>query len=104
MKYELEQTEVFESWLSSLKDRTLRRRILVRLARVQEGNFGDCKAIAANLHELRCFFGGGLRLYYTLRGKTLVLLLTGGDKSTQAADIAEAQALIAGLPEHDEVN
>jgi putative addiction module killer protein len=51
---------------------------------------------------LRCFFGGGLRMYYTLRGRTLILLLTGGDKSTQAIDIAEARGLMAGFPETDE--
>ncbi|MDR3055793.1 MAG: addiction module killer protein [Zoogloeaceae bacterium] len=74
---------------------------MARLARVSEGNFGDCKAISANLHELRCFFGGGLRMYYTFRDKTLVLLLAGGDKSTQDADIAEARVLIAGLSDTD---
>jgi putative addiction module killer protein len=72
------------------------------LARVEDGNFGDCKEIADNLFELRCFFGGGLRMYYTRRGKTLVLLLTGGDKTTQSADIARATALAVTIEDDPE--
>jgi putative addiction module killer protein len=102
MKYELKPMPEFTCWLSGLKDRTLHRRVLTRLARVEEGNFGDYKEIADNLYELRCFFGGGLRMYYTLRNNVLVILLAGGDKSTQKADIARAIELAETLEDSEE--
>lgn len=93
MKYELKSTQAFSRWFTGI-DRTVRNQLLSRLARIENGNFGDHKAIDANLFELRCFFGGGLRVYYTLRQQYVVLLLIGGDKSGQNRDIEKAKALL----------
>ncbi|MCL2075447.1 MAG: type II toxin-antitoxin system RelE/ParE family toxin [Betaproteobacteria bacterium] len=100
MKYELDSSDEFDLWLAKL-DRTIKNRVLSRLARVENGNFGDHKALAPRLFELRCLFGGGLRMYYTLRENTIVLLLTGGDKSTQKADIARADVMLTKLDEDE---
>jgi putative addiction module killer protein len=80
-----------------LKDKTVKNQLLSRLARVENGNFGDTKAWAADLFELRCFFGGGLRVYYTVRNQRIVLLLAGGDKSSQERDIEKAKAILNTL-------
>ena len=99
MEYELVSTEAFTQWLSGLRDAVTRRRIVARLDRVAGGNFGDCKPLGDGLFELRLFFGAGFRIYYALRRQQVVLLLTGGDKSTQGRDIEEARALLAGWEE-----
>ena len=62
MKYELQSTQTFNHWLAKLKDRTVKNQLLSRLARVENGHFGDTKALSADLFELRCFFGGGIRV------------------------------------------
>ncbi|WP_404358529.1 type II toxin-antitoxin system RelE/ParE family toxin [Methylotuvimicrobium sp. KM1] len=67
------------------------------MARVENGHFGDCKPLDGRLFELRCFFGGGLRVYYTIRHEQIVLLLVGGDKSSQDRDIEKAKALLKTL-------
>ncbi|GHT90623.1 hypothetical protein AGMMS49545_04620 [Betaproteobacteria bacterium] len=64
---------------------------------VERGHFGDHKALSENLFELRCFFGGGLRLYYTVQNRRIVLLLAGGDKDTQSRDIARAREILREL-------
>ncbi len=97
MKYELKSTQTFNHWLAKLKDRTIKNQLLSRLARVENGNFGDTKALSADLFELRCFFGGGLRVYYTIRNQQVVLLLIGGDKSSQDRDIEKAKAILNTL-------
>ena len=97
MDYELVSTEVFTQWLMGLRDATIKRRIVARLDRVAGGNFGDYKALGEGLFELRLFFGAGFRIYYTLREQKVVLLLIGGDKSTQEKDIEAARILLAGL-------
>lgn len=97
MKYELKSTQTFNHWLAKLKDRTIKNQLLSRLARVENGNFGDTKALSADLFELRCFFGGGLRVYYTIRNQQVVLLLIGGDKSSQDRDIEKAKAILHTL-------
>jgi putative addiction module killer protein len=96
MAYELEQTALFENWLKSL-DADNRRRIVSRLARVELGNFGDHKQIAEALFELRCFFGGGIRMYYTVRRNALVFMLAGGGKDSQTNDIETAKDLLRTL-------
>ena len=100
MRYELRTTEVFDVWLAEL-DRTSRRRLANRLLQVEGGNFGDHKAVGGGVFELRCFFGGGLRLYYTVRGGRVVLLLAGGDKATQNRDIARAKEMLNQLQDDD---
>lgn len=94
MKYELRSTKHFGRWLDKVRDKVTRARILHRLDALTMGSFGDHKALAANLFELRLFFGPGYRIYYTIKGKEIVLLLTGGDKSTQERDIAKAAELL----------
>ena len=94
MKYRLRSTKQYNRWFGDLKDAGVKVKILARLDRVENGNFGDFKQISSNLFELRFFFGGGLRIYYTIRDDRIVLLLAGGDKSTQAKNIAKANHLM----------
>ena len=95
MTYQLSTTPVFEKWFKNLNDRSVHNKVLARLARMENGHFGDFKTLETNLYELRFFFGGGLRIYYTIRNGQIVLLLTGGDKSSQERDIAKARQLLA---------
>lgn len=97
MKYELNNTKEFSKWLGGLKDTVTKRKILARLSRVENGHFGDFKQIEVNLFELRFFFGGGLRIYYTIRADQIILLLVGGDKSSQNRDIEKAKQLLGEL-------
>lgn len=77
-------------WLDSLKDKVGRYRIKERLDRIALGNFGDCKSIKGGISELRCDFGPGYRVYFAEHDKKIILLLCGGDKSTQKTDIKKA--------------
>lgn len=97
MKYEIKQTEQFSKWLKDLKDKTTVARILSRIYRVEQGNFGDSKQVAERLFELRFFFGSGYRVYYTIQNNQIVLLLCGGDKTSQSHDIETAQQLLKSL-------
>ncbi|MBT3337280.1 MAG: type II toxin-antitoxin system RelE/ParE family toxin [Anaerolineae bacterium] len=97
MKYELHSTAGFDKWFEKIKDAATKRKVLARLARVENGNFGDFKQIQTNLFELRFFFGSALRIYYTVRGSSIVLLLVGGDKSSQQSDIQKAKHLLNDL-------
>lgn len=83
-------TEPATEWLGSLKDKQARARIEVRLARLTAGNFGDCKPLRDSVWELKVDWGSGYRVYYGQIGKTIILLLCGGDKRTQDADIERA--------------
>ena len=87
------ESETFQSWLFELKDRKGRQRIIDRVARMADGNFGDNKSVGDNVREARCRFGPGYRLYYLRDGDTVVVLLCGGDKKTQTRDIARAKKL-----------
>ena len=80
----------YAQWLAKLADRHAIARVLVRVSRMATGNFGDCKPVADGVWELRIDWGPGYRVYYAQAGKKLVLLLTGGDKRKQQADIAAA--------------
>ena len=82
----------FEQWMHSLRDKQTKARILTRIDRVRLGNFGDCESVGAGVYELRIHFGPGYRIYFGLHGEEVVLLLCGGDKSTQSRDIEAAQA------------
>jgi putative addiction module killer protein len=95
--YEITSTYSFDKWLKGLKDRTTRNKVLARIDRMQNGNFGDFKSLSNNLFELRFFFGGGLRIYYTIRNQQVVLLLHGGSKSSQSRDIEKAKQMIQEL-------
>lgn len=83
-------TDVFGEWLARLKDDRAHARILVRLDRLSAGNFGDCRVLREGISELRIDYGPGYRVYYSIRGRTCVLLLCGGDKRTQSGDIEKA--------------
>ena len=84
--------DVFEMWLNSLADKKLVARVLIRIDRVQAGNFGDCKPVGEGVWELRIDQGPGYRVYYALCPRRVVLLLCGGDKRKQEADIRRAIA------------
>ncbi|MCK0510942.1 type II toxin-antitoxin system RelE/ParE family toxin [Aromatoleum buckelii] len=85
--------EPFSEWLSALRDKVAQARIRVRLRQVQAGNFGDCEPVGEGVIELRVHVGAGYRVYCGRHGKAVVLLLCGGDKSSQAADIKRAKEL-----------
>ncbi len=84
--------EPFRDWLYGLRDRAAFARITVRLDRVELGNFGLCKNVGNGVFELKIDYGPGYRVYYAISGKTVVLLLLGGDKSTQTKDIETAKS------------
>ena len=97
MNYEIHTTEVFDKWTAKLKDRQAVMAIALLLARVASGNFGDTKVIGDGVSELRIFVGPGYRIYYTIRNNEIVILLCGGDKSTQQNDIKQAKELAKNL-------
>jgi putative addiction module killer protein len=84
--------EPFTQWLMRLRDGMSQKRILARIRRVEQGNYGDYKAVGDGIFELRLFFGSGYRVYFGEDDETLVVLLMGGDKDSQDRDIAKAQA------------
>lgn len=83
----------FDNWLSGLKDSQTRIRLARRIEKASQGNLGDVAPVGENVHEMREFFGPGWRMYYTMRSDTLIIMLGGGDKSTQAKDIQKAKRL-----------
>ena len=85
--------EPFTEWLSDLPDRQARARILARLERLEVGNFGDAKFLRDGVHEIRIDWGPGYRVYYGRDGRTVIVLLCGGDKRKQGADIKRAVEL-----------
>ncbi len=84
--------DVYQEWLDGIRDRTTRVRITRRVDRVKQGNFGDHEPCRDGVYELKMDFGPGYRVYYSKTGDTVVLLLAGGDKSTQDKDIDKAVA------------
>jgi putative addiction module killer protein len=95
----VEQTEVYRDWINALKDRAGRARIQVRVDRLVHGNPGSHRNLTDGVSELKIDFGPGYRVYYTRRGDRLLLLLVGGDKSTQRQDIERAIELATGFQE-----
>jgi putative addiction module killer protein len=96
---EIRQTETYRKWFGSLKDRNARARIDVRIRRISLGNFGDVKPVGEGVSEIRIDAGPGYRIYYTQIGITIIILLAGGDKSSQTKDIQKAQKLAQELRE-----
>ena len=82
----------FEQWYDSLKDKVTKVRIRRRLDRVELGNFGDTESVGEGIYELRLHFGTGYRVYFARVGNTVIVLIGGGDKSSQNTDIAQAKA------------
>jgi len=95
--FEISETERFSSWLFGLKDLRAKAKILVRIARAKNGNFGDSEPVGKGVSEMRIFVGKGYRVYYTKTGKNIVWLLCGGDKSSQQKDIKQAIELKESL-------
>ena len=94
---EIRKTEIFAKWLDGLHDVRARARILVRIERLKAGNPGDVKSVGEGVSELRIDYGPGYRVYYKKQGQKVVILLAGGDKSTQAKDIKTALRLAGNL-------
>ncbi|CTP82185.1 addiction module antitoxin RelB [Xanthomonas translucens pv. arrhenatheri] len=90
---ELKQTETFRKWRTKLKDERARTAIALRLTRLAYGHAGDTEAVGQGISELRIHHGPGYRVYFQRRGDTIIVLLCGGDKSTQAKDIKTAKRL-----------
>lgn len=91
--YRLQTTAEFEVWLQGLSDATTRIRLARRLDKAARGHLGDVKSVGAGVWEMREFFGPGWRMYYVHQRNMLILMLGGGDKSTQSRDIDRAQEL-----------
>jgi putative addiction module killer protein len=92
----------FDEWLDDVGDQNVVARILARLARVRQGNLGDCKSVGQGVSELRVDYGPGYRVYFAQKGKSLVILLCGGDKRTQERDIQQARQYLEDYNERDE--
>lgn len=95
--YLIKQTDVFSKWLKKLKDTKGKVSIIRRIGRVSQGNFGDHKSVGDEVWELRLTTGPGYRVYYTKKGDEIVILLVGGDKSTQTEDISKAKQLLKDI-------
>ncbi|NMG42410.1 type II toxin-antitoxin system RelE/ParE family toxin [Aromatoleum toluvorans] len=91
--YSIQQTDTFAKWLSGLRDARAKARIVARLRMAGNGNLGDVKSVGNGVSEMRIDVGPGYRVYYTRRGEIVIVLLVGGDKSSQARDIQRAQKL-----------
>ncbi|MHB1757919.1 MAG: type II toxin-antitoxin system RelE/ParE family toxin [Leptospirillum sp.] len=94
---EIRQTELYSEWFSDLRDRAAKARIDIRIRRLSLGNPGDVKAVGDGVSELRIDYGPGYRLYFAQRGLNLILLLAGGNKSTQEKDIKTAKEIVRKL-------
>jgi putative addiction module killer protein len=94
---EIRSTQVFKNWLTELRDRSARVRIIKRIDRLALGNPGHWRSVGEGVIELKIDYGPGYRVYYTARGSLLIVLLCGGDKSTQEKDIRRAKELAAEL-------
>ena len=94
---EIRKTEIFADWLNGLRDRRAKARIQARIDRLERGHFGDVTSVGEGVSELRIFYGPGYRVYFVQRGPVVVILLSGGDKSTQDSDIVKAKELAKKL-------
>lgn len=97
--YTVKRTPEFDAWFAGIRDGSTLRRLVARLRKAQLGNLGDIKPVGGGVFEMREHFGPGWRMYCTQRGTVLIVMLGGGEKSTQAADIAKAIRLAARIEE-----
>jgi putative addiction module killer protein len=95
--YSVRLIEEFQAWLDGVADVRARLRIVARLRRAESGNLGDCRSVGGGVSEMRVDVGPGYRLYFTRRGRLLVVMLAGGDKSTQVSDIRRARRIATEL-------
>ena len=96
---QIRRTQVFNDWLLTLRDRQGRAKIYARIDRLEDGNPGNSRSVGAGVVEMKIDFGPGYRVYYVQRGEIIIVLLCGGDKSTQSKDIERAKALAAQIDE-----
>jgi putative addiction module killer protein len=96
---EIRKTALFAQWLDDLRDLRARARVQARIERLAAGNPGDVEPVGEGVSELRISYGPGYRVYFKMRGRELIILLAGGDKSTQARDIKTALRLAQNLSE-----
>jgi len=94
---QIQTTEIFDAWFTSLKDKQAVARIQARIDRAEDGNFGDFSSVGDGILEMRIHYGPGYRLYFVQRGAELIILLMGGNKSTQEKDIRAAKQLARKL-------
>lgn len=94
---EIRKTELFAKWIDNLRDVQAKARVLVRIERLASGNAGDVKPVGEGVSEMRIDYGPGYRVYFTKRGSELIILLAGGDKGSQSADIKVALRLAQNL-------
>ena len=99
--FDLQQTATFAKWRQRLKDVRVRAIIASRLDRLAYGHIGDAQPVGDGISELRIHYGPGYRVYFQQRGTTLIILLCGGDKSTQAKDIKAAKSILVNWSEKD---
>src|SRR5688572_17103801 len=99
--YSVLRTEEFDRWLTSLRDAKGKARILARIRSAELGNLGDIRSVGDRVSEMRINYGPGYRVYFTRRGRQLIILLAGGDKSSQRRDIERAKVLAAGANDHE---
>ncbi len=95
--YEIRKTDSYAQWLDGLRDIHARARVLARVERLTAGNPGDVRAVGEGVSELRIDYGPGYRVYFTMRGRTVIILLAGGDKRSQTTDIKTALRLARNL-------
>jgi putative addiction module killer protein len=95
--YTVRQTQVFQAWLDGLKNRRVQVRIAAQLRQIEFGNLGDWKSVGGGVSELRVNFGPGYRLYFTRRRNEIIIMLAGGDNSSQSRDIKRAQRIASEL-------
>ena len=98
----IRRTSVYKKWMNSLRDNQARYRILTRIKRLSEGNPGDVKPVGEGISEMRIDYGPGYRVYYKDTGREIIILLCGGDKTTQQEDIARAKHIAASPWEEEE--
>jgi putative addiction module killer protein len=94
---DIRKTELFAKWIDNLRDVQAKARVLVRIERLTSGNAGDVKPVGEGISEMRIDYGPGYRVYFTKRGSELIILLAGGDKGSQSADIKVALRLARNL-------
>lgn len=97
MSIEIRQTQIYKEWFENLKDKRAKARIDIRIRRISLGYFGDAKSIGKGVSELRIDYGPGYRIYFVQKRNIIVILLCGGDKSSQARDISRAHVIAQSL-------